>query len=102
MQRQLFAQCATAPLKATSLGPPSDVSAAPATASSQDVRDSVVNTKRKPKSDAAVVDLTTGADDATRQSVTGDSSAPSQVEERLLETTVHTSSIRIPMPAAID
>ena len=78
---------------ATSQGPPSDVSATPATAPPRDAQDSVVNTKRQQQNDAAVVDLTTGADEATRQGVTGDSSAPSQVDERLSETTVHTPSI---------
>ena len=74
------------PQKATSQGPPSDVSAAPATASPRDAQDSVVNTKRQQQNDAAVVDLTTGADDSTRQGVTGDSSAPSQVDEHLSQT----------------
>ena len=35
-----------------------------------------------------MVDLTTGADDATHQEVTGEPSAPNPVEERLSETTV--------------
>ena len=52
-----------------------------------------MDTKRQPNSDAAVVDLTTGADDATRQGATGDSSATNPVEERLSEATVRTPSI---------
>ena len=52
-----------------------------------------MDTKRQPNSDAAVVDLTTGINDATRQDATGESSAPNPVEERLSETTVHTPSI---------
>ena len=94
MQRQLFAQhVPQRPQKVTSQGPHSDVSATPATAPPRDAQDSVVNTRRQQQNDAAVVDLTTGADDAPRQGVTGDSSAPSQVDEHLSETTVHTPSI---------
>ena len=94
MQRQLFAQhVPQRPQKATSQGSPSNVSATPAAAPPRDAQDSVVNTKRQQQNDAAVVDLTTGADDSTRQGVTGDSSASSQVEEHLSETTVHTPSV---------
>ena len=52
-----------------------------------------MNTTRQQPNDVAVVDLTTGADDSTRQGVTDDSSAPSQVEEHLSETTVYTPSV---------
>ena len=52
-----------------------------------------MHTKSQPNSGAAVVDLTTGVDDATRQADAGDSSAPDPVEERLSETTVHTPSM---------
>ena len=49
--------------------------------------------KEQPNPDAAVVDLTTTADDSTRQSATDASSAANPVEERLSETTVRTPSI---------
>ena len=94
MQRQLFAQhVPQRPQKAISQGTPSNVSTVPAAAPPRDTQDSVVNTTRQQQNDVAVVDLTTGADDSTRQGVTGDSLAPSQVEEHLSETTVHTPSV---------
>ena len=52
-----------------------------------------MDNKEQLNSDTAIVDLTTGADDATRQGATNDSSAANPVEERLSETTVHTPSI---------
>ena len=94
MQRQLFAQhVPQRPPKATSQGTPSGISAAPTTAPHRAALDSAMDTKGQPSSDAAVVDLTTVADDATQQDATGEPSAPNPVEERLSETTVHTPSI---------
>ena len=94
MQRQLFAQhVPQRPQKKIAQGTPSNVSTVPPAAPPQEAQDSLVNTTQQQPNDVAVVDLTTGADDSTRQGVTGDSSAPSQVEERLSETTVHTPSV---------
>ena len=95
MQRQLFAQhVPRRPQKATSQGPPSNGSATSAAAPPRDAQDSLVDAKRPQQHDAAVVDLTTEADDSIRQGATGESSAPSQVDddEHLSETTVHTPS----------
>ena len=94
MQRQLFAQhVPQRPQKKIAQGTPSNVSTVPPAAPPQDAQDSLVNTTQQQPNDVAVVDLTTGADDSTRRGVTGDSSAPSQVEEHLSETTVHTPSV---------
>ena len=85
VQRQLFAQhVPQRPQKKIAQGTPSNVSTVPPAAPPQEAQDSLVNTTQQQP---------TCADDSTRQGVTGDSSAPSQVEERLSETTVHTPSV---------
>ena len=97
MQRQLFARhVPQRPPKASPQGTPSGLDTTPATAPQQTVFAGAIDTKIQPNSAAAVVDLTTGVDDATQQEVTGEPSAPNPVEERLSETTVHTPSISEP------
>ena len=93
-QRQLFAQhVPQRPQKATLQGTPSGLSPVPANVSPGDTQDCAMDNKDQPNPDAAIVDLTTGAEDSTRQGATDDSSAANPVEERLSETTVHTPSI---------
>ena len=94
MQRQLFAQhVPQRPQKATLQGTPSGLSPVPANVSPGDTQDCAMDNKEQLNTDAAIVDLTTGAEDSTRQGATDDSSAANPVEERLSETTVHTPSI---------
>ena len=94
MQRQLFAQhVPQRPQKATLQGTPSGLSHVPANVPSGDTQDCAMGSKEQLNPDAAIVDLTTVADDAARQGATDDSSAANPVEERLSENTVRTPSI---------
>ena len=94
MQRQLFARhVPQRPQRATLQGTPSGLSPVPKNAPPGDTQDCAMGNKEQPNPDAAVVDLTTTADDSTRQSATDASSAANPVEERLSETTVRTPSI---------
>ena len=75
MQRQLFARhVPQRPWKA-SQGTPSGLGTAPAADPHRTVFVSAIDTKAQPNRAAAVVDLTTGADDATQQEGTGEPSA---------------------------
>ena len=94
VQRQLFARhVPQRPQRATLQGTPSGLNPVPTNAPPGDTQDCAMGNKEQPNPDAAVVDLTTTADDSTRQSATDASSAANPVEERLSETTVRTPSI---------
>ena len=72
-------------LRATLQGTPSGLNPVPTNVPPEDTQDCAMGNKEQPNPDAAVVDLTTTAEDA--------SSAANPVEERLSETTLRTPSI---------
>ena len=94
LQRQLFARhVPQRPQRAPLQGTPSGLNPVPKNAPPGDTQDCAMCNEEQPTPDAAVVDLTTTAEDSTRQSATDASSAANPVEERLSETTVRTPSI---------